>query len=504
MGRTYKSIKNICFGIFALIVTTIMSFITRTVMVQMIGLEAVSLNGLFQEVIATLSLAELGIGSTIVYNLYKPLAENDVEKVCQLMTFFKKIYRLIAAVTFLLGVIVCFFVPVIVTDISYSNGYIKFVFMLFVLQIASSYLFTYKVSLLNADQNSYIYSIVTSISKVVGAILLLIILLCTKNYVFYLIGNIFVTVSTNIIASIVVDKRYTYLCDMPLPRKDRKTIFDNVKNIFIKQVSGKITNSTDNILISVMVSTVMVGYYSFYSLIIGVVKQLIDKVEVGIKASMGNLFVKGTNEECIRVLRRLTWGYSAFATVGCVGIYVCIEPFITLWVGADYLLARNILLVLCLNLYCYIASKPIYSAMHVSGLFVEGRNISITGSVVNLIVSIALGKYWGMIGIFLGTMSTYIIQIVMKIYYVYKLQFSSSARGYTFMWIKSIVILFMMLFMNSYICNKVMIANLILNIVIRASIVIFICALTIFLCYYKSDEFIYFWTMLKKLLKRTK
>ena len=501
MGRTYKSIKNICFGIFALIVTTIMSFITRTVMVQMIGLEAVSLNGLFHEVIATLSLAELGIGSTIVYNLYKPLAENDVEKVCQLMTFFKKIYRLIAAVTFLLGVIVCFFVPVIVNDISYSNGYIRVVFMLFVVQIASSYLFTYKVSLLNADQNSYIYSIVTSISKVVGAILLLMILVYTKNYIFYLIGNIFVTVSTNIIASIVVDKRYTYLCDKTLPKEDKKTIFDNVKNIFIKQLSGKITNSTDNILISVMVSTVMVGYYSFYSLIIGVVKQLIDKVEVGIKASMGNLFVKGTNEECIKVLRRLTWGYSAFATVGCVGIYVCIEPFITLWMGAEYLLARSILLVLCLNLYCYIASKPIYSAMHVSGLFVEGRNISIVGSVINLIVSIVLGKYLGMLGIFIGTMCTYIVQIISKIYYVYKLKFYTSSRKYIWMWVKSIIILMTMLFANSYICNRVLITNLIVTIIVRALIVIVSCLLILVVCYVKTEEFTYFWKMIKRILK---
>ena len=74
-----------------------MAFATRTCLVRILGIEAVSLNGLFTQVITAISLAEMGVGTAIVYNLYKPLAEGDHEKVSQLMSLFRTAYWIIAA-----------------------------------------------------------------------------------------------------------------------------------------------------------------------------------------------------------------------------------------------------------------------------------------------------------------------------------------------------------------------------------------------------------------------
>ena len=259
MGRVEKSLKNIAFGIIAQIFTTVITFFSRTVMLKALGIEIVSLNGLFNEIIANLSLAELGIGSAIVYNLYKPLAENDHEKICQLMTFFKQAYRVIAGAILLIGTIVCLFIPLMVNGIDYSNTYMRFVFMLFVINISSSYLFSYKISLLNADQNNYIYSFYGTICSIVGSLLLIGCMLLTKNFVFFLVLSVFVTLATNIILSAVIDRKYPYLKHIPLPASERKGIFSNVKNIFVKELSGRITSSTDNILISTIIGTIVVG-----------------------------------------------------------------------------------------------------------------------------------------------------------------------------------------------------------------------------------------------------
>ena len=138
MNRTSKSLNNIKFAILSQFVTTLLTFVTRTVMTWTLGIYAIALNGLFTEVIAVLSLTELGIGSAIAYNLYKPLAENDEEKISQLMTLFKKVYRIIAGVTLVLGTLICPFIQYLVNGVEgYSLGYIRLVYMLFVIQIAA-------------------------------------------------------------------------------------------------------------------------------------------------------------------------------------------------------------------------------------------------------------------------------------------------------------------------------------------------------------------------------
>ena len=410
MGRTEKSIKNIIFGMGAQIITTLLTFISRTLMLKYLGLEVISLNGLFKEVIEALSLAELGIGSAIVYNLYKPLAEKDEEKVCQLMTFFKYAYIIIALVVFFLGAVVCFFVPFIVRDIDFSPFYIRIVFMLFVVNISGSYLFSYKISLLNADQNSYIYSFYSSVIKIVTVVIEVGIILLSKNYVIYLFCCIILTLLTNYVISLKIDAKYSYLRDSRLPKEDRKQVFDNVKNIFIKEISGKITNSTDNILISTIISTIMVGKYSFYATVLNVFKQFTSHVDTGIRASMGNLFASSSKKECETVLYRLTWGYCTLGIICGVCFVSCCQAFISFWVGEEYLLGSLVVFILGMNLFLFMCSKPVYAAMHVAGLFKEGRNISIIGSVVNLVVSIVFAYYTGIFGVFFGTFLTYIIQ----------------------------------------------------------------------------------------------
>ena len=158
MSRVQNSIKNTSYAFAMQFINTLFNFIFRTVVIKTLGIQVQSLNGLFTEVLAALSLAELGVGSAIVYNLYKPLAEGNTEKVKQLMQLFKKAYRIIAGVTFTVGTLLCPFVHLIVNSVEYSRGYIQIVYMLFVIDLSLSYLFSYKISLITADQKIYIFT----------------------------------------------------------------------------------------------------------------------------------------------------------------------------------------------------------------------------------------------------------------------------------------------------------------------------------------------------------
>ena len=163
MGRTEKSIRNFIFAVASQVVTVALSFITRTCLIHYLGIEAVSINGLFTEVITALSLAELGVSSAIVYNLYKPLSEGDHQKVSQLMNLFRKAYRIIALATLVIGVSLTPWIQFFIRDLSYDINYIRVIYLMFVFQSAVSYLFSYKIALMEADQNAYIFTKISTL-----------------------------------------------------------------------------------------------------------------------------------------------------------------------------------------------------------------------------------------------------------------------------------------------------------------------------------------------------
>ena len=502
MGRTEKSIRNFIFAIASQAITVVLSFITRTCLIYCLGIEAVSINGLFTEVITALSLAELGVGSAIVYNLYKPLSEGDHQKVSQLMNLFRKAYRIIALATLVIGVSLTPWLHLFIRDLSYDMSYIRLIYLMFVFQSVVSYLFSYKIALLEADQNAYIFTKISTIFRIVGTVLVLIILLVTRKYIFFLGANIMLVILTNAYASHVVDWKYPYIDKKEkLPKEERSQIFGNIRNIFVKQFAGRVVDSTDNLLISSLVSTLLVGYYSNYLVVIGVFKQLTDRMMNAAMASMGNLFVTERTENKIETLNRLTFIFYVFASIAAVGIFACVQPFITLWLGDKYLLNYSVVAILCLLLVTEITYKPLSSAMHLSGFFEIGRNISFVSAIVNLAVSIVLGMRIGMIGIFIGTMCTYTIEIITKIHYLFKLYFKESSLRYVFFWIRMLSV-YIVETVIIYIINLRLHFSALPTFLINGFVSVLLTFVIITLVFGRTDAYIYSKNLVMRYLKK--
>ena len=507
MGRTEKSIRNFIFAVGSQVVTVALSFITRTCLIYCLGIEAVSINGLFTEVITALSLAELGVGSAIVYNLYKPLSEGDHQKVSQLMNLFRKAYTVIALATLVIGVSLTPWLHLIIKDLSYDIGYIRLIYLMFVFQSVVSYLFSYKIALLEADQNAYIFTKISTIFRIIGTVLVLIILLVTRKYIFFLGTNILLVIATNAYASHVVDQKYPYIDKKEkLPKEERSQIFGNIRNIFVKQFAGRVVDSTDNLLISSLVSTLLVGYYSNYLVVIGVFKQLTDRMMNAAMASMGNLFVTEKTENKIQTLNRLTFIFYVFASIAAVGTFACVQPFIKLWLGEEYLLNYSVVAILCLLLVTEITYKPLSSAMHLSGFFEIGRNISFVSAIVNLAVSIVLGMKIGMIGIFIGTMCTYTIEIITKIHYLFKLYFKENSFQYVAFWIRMLFV-YIVEAIIIYIVNMHLHLSALPAFFVNGFAAVLLTFAAITLVFGRSDAYIYSKNLimryLKKVLKKT-
>lgn len=459
-GRTQKSIRNIKYGVIFQIINVIFSFINRSLMIKYLGLDAVSIHGLFWELISMISMAELGIGIAITYNLYEPLTKNDTKKIIQLMNMYKRAYQFIAVITFVIGIVVCIFIPYIVNGIAYSDKYIRIIFMLYVIQSTQSYLFTYKLTLLSADQNKYIYVRIQTILRIVGAMTLITIMIATQNFIYYLVTDILVGLITNVCSSITVDKKYPYINKNinkkveKIDKKEQKNIFSNVKDVFIKKLSGQITNSTDNILISILVGTNLVGYYANYSSIFSVFVELEKQISSGFLASLGNLIITEDKNKVENIINRLTGMYFIFAVVSSAGVYVCTKPFITIWLGSKYVMNTSVVFVGCLNLFLNLVKGPIWQAIDAAGLFQQDKYISIIGNIVNLVISLIAGYKFGMIGIFAGTTLTLIINLFMKIILFYKYELQKEYKVYLVKWIKMIVGAVIVLILTDFLCNK--------------------------------------------------
>lgn len=419
--RTEKSMRNIAYGLGMQFVNAVTGFVTRTVLIRVLGVTMAGMGNLFTEVIAVLSMAELGIGSAITYHLYKPIAQGDEDRVCQLMDLYKQTYRVIAAAIAVLGAALVPLLPYLITKTDISIEYIRTIYLLFVAQTAVSYLLTYKSAIFGAAQDQFWLSLIRGGMHIVVCAAGIAVVYLTRDYVFYMLVSIAGTLATNLVISLMADKKYPYLKKkLSLPKEEKRAVLANVKHMFIGRLSGRITNSTDNILISTMVSTAQVGYYGNYSMIITNIRKIADQIGSATVGSVGNMMVTEDGPTCSKILVRMTLVFHMLGSVCACGMMACLTPLVTLWLGADFVMRPELVFVCVLNFFLVVLRSPIWNALTPSGLFKQTKYVSILGTVSNLIVSVLFTLWWGMIGIFIGTTVSIVIQVVLDVYLIWR------------------------------------------------------------------------------------
>jgi O-antigen/teichoic acid export membrane protein len=184
-SRTDASIRNVYFSLFSQIANILLNYICRYVFVRVLSQEYLGVNGLFTNILTVFSLAELGIGSAIVYAMYKPIANKNVEKVQAYMDFYKKCYAVIAIVILIIGLIFLPNLNIFINESKYIPN-LKLIYLLYLIDSVFSYLFIYKSAILNAMQNNYICNKYQTIGKFFMSICMIISMLIFKNFIIYL------------------------------------------------------------------------------------------------------------------------------------------------------------------------------------------------------------------------------------------------------------------------------------------------------------------------------
>lgn len=430
-SRSENSLRNTAVGIINKLITLIVSFISRTIFIQLLGAQYLGVNALYSNILTVLSLADLGMGNVMIYSMYKPILEKDETQICSLLYYFKKIYIKIAVCISIIGISIIPFLGIIVNS-SLPHSRIIIYYLLFLLNSVASYFAIYKSALINADQKVYINNLYFTVFLLIQNIVQIVFLLITKNYMIFLCIQIICTLLNNISISFRADQLYPFIKKKVTKIKfDIRLVGNNIKSMFLCKVGTVIMNNTDNILISMILGTIYVGFYSNYCLIITNISTFINIIVQAMYSSLGNLNASNEIEKSYKIFNGLLLFFhwlSAFCTL-C--FLLVLNDFITIWIGKSYILGFNIVFAIAANFYLQNIVNPVWMFRETMGLFKEIKYTMIIASAINLILSIILGYYLGLFGILIATV---IARILTTLWYepfiLYKKKFHKRVKAY--------------------------------------------------------------------------
>lgn len=433
-SRVRNSLINARVNVIFYILVLGITFFSRKIFFDLLGKEFVGLTYTITNILGLINLAELGVGNAIGYMLYKPLFEKDTDKISQIIAVFGYVYNRIGYVILGAGIILSFFLPLIFRDTEFSTGLIYFAFYSVLCSTLLSYFANYKQLLLGADQRQYV---VNSIFQSVNIVRLL-----TQMYIAYKFANLYLWVAMELCFSII----YSLLINWRLRRiypwlnatiKKGKKLFREfpevvkyTKQLFVHRVSSTVLFNLSPVFIYAYTSLTIVAVYSNYAMIIDKVSQFISQIVSGLGASVGHLVAQNDKERIASVFNQMLALDYFIAGICCIGIYFSIDPFITLWLGPDYIVSNITLFILLFNIFLALTRTAVGTFLYAHGLFYDIW-APLTEAGINILVSVVGGMLWGINGVLLGTSFSLLgIVYIWKPVFLFRAGFKKSIRGY--------------------------------------------------------------------------
>lgn len=465
--------RNSMVGLIGQVVTILLSFISRKVFIQYLGVEMLGLSSTFKSILNTLSLAELGFQQVIVFHLYGVLARDDREQINNLINIYKLVYRCIGCF-FITAALCCLpFLHVFLSDIEVSNS-VRVFFVVHALSSACTYFLAYKRNILYADQKSYISGLIDTVMTMVGTLVSIAVAVFTRNYLLYLLVNLVNMYMSNIFVHLVCTKRYPYLHKAKIDWKLLKKIASNLKDVVLERLAGYIYGSTDNLIISMFISTVQVGFLNNYTMIISHIKTLMKSLTTPLIPALGNkIALEREGEQQMDTFRLMEQLYFWMTGLAVVPVYVLADFFIQIFLGAQYILPRAILFFMCADMYVHISQDTCLSFLTASGLFRKRRNISIGGAIINIVVSLLLMKPFGIAGILAGTAVSQLYYWGARSVVALRKCLNQSWRTFAFYWMKQLgffAIIATAVWISSAITQRLFILNNVVTFIINGMI----------------------------------
>lgn len=493
-SRMKKSVRNVSYAVVGYAVSLGLQLLNRLVFVRFLSTEYLGINGLFSNILSMLALSELGVGSAIVFALYKPVAEHDIDKIKSIMNLYRRLYTIIGCMVLLSGAVLTPFLQFFIKEMP-DIPLLRVYYLLYVLNSGISYFYTYKRSLIICDQEEYISTTTTMAASVATRLVQILVLFLTRNYLLFLLVQIVFTRAENAVIARIADRRYPYLKEKnckPLAKADTDGIRKNVMAMMVHKIGEVVVNATDNLIVSKILGLASVGLLSNYSLVFETISGLVIKMFSAITASLGNLTVMESREKAETIFYRILFGNFWLISFCTICLYCLIQPFIIVWLGESYLLSQGLVLSLVGCFYLAGMRRTALQFRTAAGLFRQDRYKAILESAVNLAVSIPLTLYIGITGVKLGTcISTLTTSFWIEGFILFKYYFKKSASAYLLRQVFYVLIACLTGGAAAFLCSRIP-GQSVLSFCAKA----IVCAAFVNGCYvvlfFRRPEFVYY------------
>jgi len=404
--RTENAKRNIKFGILQRMVMILMPFATRTVLLKTLGMDYLGLNSLFSSVLQMLNLTELGFSTAVVYSMYKPIAEDDIDEICALLNLYRKVYRIVGWVILGLGLLLVPFLDMFIDGEAPQDVSIYVIYIIYLMNTVISYwLFAYKSAIPNAYQRTDVVSRAYTVSQVVQTLCQVAVLLLVRNYYLYIVFLPLATVLNNLLVSYYVKKYFPqYHCRGKVNDKTLKDIKTKVSGLLIQNVCATTRNALDSVCISAFIGLTMAAVYNNYYYIVSALSGICGIVGSSITAGVGNGIALENPNANYQVMKKIEFVYMLVSGWMSVCLLCLYQPFMEVWVGTDLQMPFGI--AVCFTLYFYVLRigdiRSVYSSG--AGLWWENRFRALAESILNIVLNLTLIQFMGVYGIVIGTL----------------------------------------------------------------------------------------------------
>lgn len=412
-SRSKNASRNIVFAFANKIIAVLLPFVTRTITLYLLGEKYLGIGSLFTSVLSFLSLAELGLGSAIVFSMYQPIAENDEDKICALLAYYRSFYRRIGIAILAVGTLLVPVIPYLIKDEPPAGANVYILFYLYLMNSVISYFFAgYKQSLLTAHQRTDLISKITMVVSVLIQIGQIAALVLTKNFYIYAIVPIVGTILTNILNLIITNRRYPRLqCRGSIGTEDRQAIKKRLSGLVGTKLNSIVVHSSDMLVISAFLGLTANTIYGNYYYIMNAVYAFVFLFFSSLTASVGNSLVTETPEKNFRLFQTISL-INAWITGWCSVCLLCLyHPFMVLWVGERLSYSLGIEITLVVYFFVYTIQKTILVFKDAAGIWYEDRYRPYVCMIMNVILNVVLVQWIGIYGVTCSSIAAFLLSI---------------------------------------------------------------------------------------------
>lgn len=431
-----KTLKNRIISVIGQILNLLLQFVNRRIFVMFLDIEYLGYQSVFGNIFSILSVAELGIGGIISFHLYREIVTDNKQEIGKLMYLYKWVYRIIAAIVTVLGLVACIFVPYIVKDSTRSIGYLYIVYFLQLASIVAGYFLSYRRTIYAADQKEYVTVEIDFFANLIVQVVQLALLVIFKNYLLYLSIQLSITLFANVLIMLKSNKDYPYLKERyKITREDidRRNIIPDIKNFLVHKVAYAVYGGTDNIVISALCGIKDVALYgNYFVLKTGVLNVLFYRLLNPVQAAIGNIvYSDRSKDELWNQFEMFDVFSYFFASYISAGFLVFFQPAIQVWLGStEYLLPYSFVITFSLTIYLGAVWEIVYKYRSVFGDYKQDRNCMLLSAILNIVVSVSLAKPLGVTGVQIGTFAAFLPIAYGRIRFVVGGFFGQSVKKY--------------------------------------------------------------------------